>query len=204
MTKFDHNGERYARDAEVMAIVIEVMSERGYAGTSMQEIAARLGILKGSLYHYFSSKEELLMRILNESHEQVLAIDQRISEQGLSPLEELLEYLRESSVWYLANVERANIFFSDRRHLTGERLERANQLGRAFEIHIQNLIQKGQEQGQIRGDQDVRLISRFVMGTVNNVRFWPNRSSPGPDAVQMSETLVALTRSAISASPSTP
>ncbi|SDZ01476.1 transcriptional regulator, TetR family [Geodermatophilus africanus] len=193
--------ERRNRDDAVMAAAIEVMSARGYSATSIQDVADRVGVLKGSLYHYFSSKEELLFRIVEESHKQTSRIAEEVATMGLSPLEELLEYLRRSSIWYLENRDRANIFFTDRQHLTGDRLAESNEWGRFFERHIQALVAAGQANGEIRPDVELRLITRFLLGAVNNVRFWPSRSGKAFGVLEISEALVALTRSAVATAP---
>lgn len=191
--------QRRNRGAEVVQEGIQVISERGYSATSIQEVADRVGVLKGSLYHYFSSKEELLLRILGQSHEQTSVIAQDVTELNLPPFEELLEYLRRSSLWYIANVQRANIFFTETRNLTGDRLQLAKTWGRAFESHIQKLVIAAQEDGKIRGDQDPRLMTRFVIGAVNHVRNWPSRSGKAFSAEEIADTLVTLVRSALTA-----
>ncbi|TAP39099.1 TetR/AcrR family transcriptional regulator [Arthrobacter sp. S39] len=169
--------ERYNRDDNVIAAAISVMSEKGYASTSIQEVAERVGVLKGSLYHYFSSKEELLFRILEESHEQSREIHRAVIELDLPPVETLLLYVRRLSEWYLANIERANIFFTEMKHLSGERHVAAAGWGRAFERDISEQVIAGQADGSIRDDIDQRLLTRFIIGAVNNVRFWPSRRS---------------------------
>lgn len=187
------------RDASVIAAAIEVMSEKGYAATSIQEVADRVGVLKGSLYHYFDSKEELLSRILAESHASMQEIQAEIREQELRPYDELMEYIRRQTIWYLENRERANIYFTERRHLTEERRQRALEAGRAFEKYIQDLVIVAQEDGDIRQDQDHRLITRFLTGALNGVRFWPSRSGKQFSVEEIVEASVALVRSAISA-----
>ena len=62
------------RDQEVLSAAARVFHARGYADASVQHVADELGILKGSLYHYISSKEELLYRLLDETHEEVSRI----------------------------------------------------------------------------------------------------------------------------------
>jgi AcrR family transcriptional regulator len=52
------------RHAEILAAALELMAEQGYHGTSLRELAKRLGISQPSLYHYFSSKEELAEQII--------------------------------------------------------------------------------------------------------------------------------------------
>lgn len=189
--------QRRNRDMKVLEEAIHVISERGYAGTSIQEVADRVGVLKGSLYHYFSSKEELLFRILEQSHEETTEIAADVAQLGLPPLEELLEYLRRSSLWYVANIQRANIFFTEMRNLSGDRLSHAKGWGRQFESHIQQLVTSAQESGDLRGDQDPRLVTRFIIGAVNNVRNWPSRSGKAFSGSEIADALVALVRNAI-------
>jgi len=191
---------RRNRHANVIAAAIEVMSEKGYPATSIQEVADRVGVLKGSLYHYFPSKEELLVQILNESHQQNNDIMEAVQNLGLSAFEELLAYLRESARWYLANIDRANIFFSETKHLTGTRLEEAREYGRAYERYVQGLIRTAQNDGDIRDDIDDRLISRSVLGSINSVRFWPSRSGSQPfESEEIVDAFINLTRAAIQA-----
>ena len=190
--------ERYNRDDEVMAEAIAVISEKGYAGTSVQDVADRVGVLKGSLYHYFSSKEELLYRILAESFAQWSTNRDQAAALGLPPLDELIVYLRNSATWYLNNRQRANIFFTEMRNLTGDRLTEATAWGREFERATSDLVQAGQADGSIRSDLDQRLISRFILGAVNNIRTWPSRPS-GKQFTQpeLVDAFVDLVRDAI-------
>lgn len=195
--------ERRNRDDVVMASAIAVMSERGYAATSIQEVADRVGVLKGSLYHYFSSKEELLFRIINEAHEQNHAIAEAVTELRLEPVDELFEYLHRSCLSYLENVEVTNIYFAEARHLTGERRDIERAAAREFEKHIRDLVTEAQELGQITSPLDPRLLTRYVLGALNSVRSWPARPGSGksfPNA-EMAAAFVTMTRAAVGAPP---
>jgi AcrR family transcriptional regulator len=55
---------RESRWDELVAVAAEVFGEKGYRATTLSEIADRLGILKGSLYHYIETKEDLLFEVL--------------------------------------------------------------------------------------------------------------------------------------------
>ena len=191
------------RNSSVMAAAISVMSEKGYSGTSVQEVADRVGVLKGSLYHYFSSKEELLFRILDASHDESVAIADAVAAMGLSPLDELKEYLTRQSLWYLKNVERANIFFTESRNLTGDRRDLVKQRGLQFEKHMRDLIAAAQEDGQIRSKVDVRLLTRFVIGSLNNIRLWPSRSQGDFTDDQLVSALIELVLNGLEAKTST-
>src|SRR5262245_22773000 len=53
-----------ARDEEILRIAAEVIWKKGFAGAKLDDIAAAAGIVKGSLYHYFESKEEIYDRLI--------------------------------------------------------------------------------------------------------------------------------------------
>jgi len=50
---------------ELIRVALKLFRTRGYHKTSMAEIAAECGLLKGSIYHYYPSKEELMVAVLN-------------------------------------------------------------------------------------------------------------------------------------------
>src|SRR5699024_4782023 len=66
------DGKR-SRDKEVVEAAVKLFHEQGYASTSVQDIAESLGMLKGSLYYYIDTKETLLKRIFETSHEHMLS-----------------------------------------------------------------------------------------------------------------------------------
>ena len=57
---------KHARPEEITAAALEQFVERGYAGTRLEDVAARAGISKGTLYLYFESKEELFKAVVRE------------------------------------------------------------------------------------------------------------------------------------------
>ena len=59
------------RQHEVVAAAVKMFYESGYSETSVEDIANELGILKGSLYYYITSKEDLLYAIVREVHTEV-------------------------------------------------------------------------------------------------------------------------------------
>ena len=70
-------GERKPREerwAELIEVATEVFYEKGYDGASLQDIADRLGMPKGSLYYYIQSKEDLLFDVISSVHKDGLAV----------------------------------------------------------------------------------------------------------------------------------
>jgi AcrR family transcriptional regulator len=63
--------------ASVLAVAVELFNERGYDGTSMRDLADRLGIAKSAIYHHVAGKEELLSLALDRALGGLAALDQR-------------------------------------------------------------------------------------------------------------------------------
>src|ERR1700709_1858528 len=82
------------REREIIATAAEIFRKNGYADTSVQDVADAVGILKGSLYYYIDSKEDLLYRVLLEVHEDAQGWLSEIAEMDASPLEKISAYVR--------------------------------------------------------------------------------------------------------------
>ena len=112
--------DRHNRDAEITAAGISIFFEKGYPAATIQDVADRVGVLKGSLYHYISSKETLLMRILQGSHDQGMDIINTVRAMDVPPDERLWTYLDRLMLWYTDNLERCSLYFNEWRYLTGD------------------------------------------------------------------------------------
>jgi AcrR family transcriptional regulator len=77
-----------ARPAQITAAALEVFAEHGYRPATMQDIAKAAGITKGTIYLYFSSKEELFIAVLREQFQEMLDLLPEINyEPGQDPVE---------------------------------------------------------------------------------------------------------------------
>src|SRR5690606_19817134 len=64
---------REKRQTDILAAAREVFREKGYDDTAITEIAARAGLVEGSVYRFFESKRELLIRVVELWYEDVMA-----------------------------------------------------------------------------------------------------------------------------------
>lgn len=82
-----------ARPAELLAAALDLFVERGYAATRLDDVAARAGVSKGTLYLYFSSKEELFKAVIREGLVPIYQQGERMLEEHQGSAEELLRKL---------------------------------------------------------------------------------------------------------------
>ncbi len=82
-----------ARPAELTAAALELFVERGYSATRLDDVAARAGVSKGTLYLYFSSKEELFKAVVREGLLPVIERGERLSEEHTGSAGDLIRRL---------------------------------------------------------------------------------------------------------------
>jgi AcrR family transcriptional regulator len=86
----------------LLAVAVTVFNERGYDGTSMEDLARRLGISKSSIYYHVESKEELLALALDRALNGLFAVADEVKASG-GPAIQRLERLVRGSVAVLAD-----------------------------------------------------------------------------------------------------
>lgn len=187
------HGGRRNRGPEILDAAIRVFADKGYGAASLQDVADIVGVLKGSLYHYIDSKEDLLFRICADSHAHAAELMREATESAEDPLEQLRHYLHRLTMWNLTNIDRVTIYFNEGRWLTGERLDEVRRQGREFQAFIRVLIERASGAGQVRRTVDPRIHTQLILGSVNYMSSWYR-----PDGLFTPEEIAAaLTDSAI-------
>jgi AcrR family transcriptional regulator len=169
---------RQNRDAEVLDAAINVFCERGYAAATLQDVAQAVGMLKGSLYYYFDSKESLLFRILSDADEQVRVIFEEVLALEVTATERLRAFLLRHIQWYLNNLELARVTFHEWTSLTGDLLAEQKQRRRDYDDFVQRLIHDCQSEGTISSDLSVTLAANYLLGAINATPDWYRREGP--------------------------
>lgn len=158
---------QHRRDEEVLAAAAKVFAERGYSEASVQDVADELGILKGSLYHYIKTKEDLLFWLLEEVHRDVEEILEGVAgTEDIGPLERLALYVRRQVLYNLDNLQRISIYYHDMDRLGDERLKVVLDQRHAHERFVNKLIRQAQDEGLADADADARVLTNCLFGTV--------------------------------------
>ena len=88
-TKVDRTDQSSERRNQILAIAARLFASQGYAATTVRDIADEAGILSGSLYHHFSSKEAIFQEILRSFIDSLIAQNEAVIAQSNGPLESL-------------------------------------------------------------------------------------------------------------------
>lgn len=172
------------RWAEIVAAATATFAERGYDATSLQDIAHRTGILKGSIYHYIRTKSDLLAHIVRETHEMGLAQVRPIAVGPGTPRERLEGMIRAHVRFVCDNPERTAIFAHDRKRL--DPAERRTVLGNehAYRDLFEEVIAAGQADGSFDPQLNVRLTALHLLASLNALHhWWRSKGAIGSDAI---------------------
>jgi AcrR family transcriptional regulator len=160
------------RQQEIVEAAARVFHEKGYESTSIQDIADAVGILKGSLYYYITSKEDLLFEIIRGVHEEALKNLELTRELDGDALQKIRAFVVVHLTHNATNLVKMGVFFQDFRSLSGERREIIVKERDLYDHFLRDLIRQGQEQKIICPDIDPKLAAITVLGMMNWIYQW--------------------------------
>lgn len=156
---------------EILNSAAQIFSEKGYHGTSMQDIALSVNLQKASLYHHVSSKQEILFELLNQGLD-LLSSRVKYAIDGLEPPNERLHKAICAYLGTLAeHQELASVLLFEYRSLEPEYLNRHIPRRDQFEKIWRDLIQEGIDAG-IYSCQHPSLSARALLGELNWTVTW--------------------------------
>lgn len=172
------------REQEIIDAAIDIFHAKGYAATSVDDVAASVGILKGSLYYYMDSKEDLLRRIVEDVHSDVEEIMQEaVGRTDLPPLERLARYIEIQVDYNVRNIRRVRVYYHDYEQLSPERLEKVRKSRRTNEQLIVDIVKQAKEAGEVPAGLNERLATKTAFATIIWMYTWykPGGSVSGKD-----------------------
>lgn len=160
-------GSGPSRRAELLAIAGRLFAERGFRNTTVRDIADAAGILSGSLYHHFDSKESMVDELLDTFQQGLFAEYDDIEASDRTPLAKLEAVIRSSFDAIDQHHSEVAIFQNDATYLAGfDRFGYLIERNERFEKLWRGLLQEAVASGELRDDLDIDLVYRFIRDTV--------------------------------------
>ena len=185
---------RNSRD-DVVRAAGRLFAERGYHGTSMRDLGKELGLLGSSLYSHVSSKQDLLVdvveegaRLFEESAANALAVEGTAADRLRALIAGHVEVV-------IDNIDVSRTFLNEARMLDAEHRARIVAARDHYEEAFRSVIREGISDGSLGPDADPKIASIFILSMLNAIERWYR-----PDGELNSSALVdELTRFAQSA-----
>lgn len=165
--------KKESKTEEVYAIAARLFATKGYHATRIQDIADELGMLKGSLYYYFDSKEDLLVRLvqsrLGEAHQVIRGIVEGEGDAAAKlqcAIQEHLRLYQQSAHIY------ALFYYENLSQINEATAQIVHRLTYEYERLWHELVQTGVHEGSFRHDLDVAITVKAIMGMCNSTLLW--------------------------------
>ncbi len=160
-----------SRKDQILKTAARMFCDKTYHGTTLQDIAREVGMLKGSLYYHITSKEHLLADIISEAvhslHEGLV----RVENADLPPEQRLREIIREHVRFNADFREAGTLFLTERNVLASLEMDEVNRIiGRRNQL-LARTLREAADQGIFRAT-DIRLSSLAIIGLCNSLLFW--------------------------------
>ena len=161
----------------LLQVAVKLFNERGYDGTSMEDLSRKLGITKSAIYHHVPSKEELLRLSVDRALDGLFAVAAEATGLDGRAIDRL-EHLVRGSVLVLADrLPFVTLLLRVRGNTKVERAALARR--REFDLLVTDLVKQAEAEGDIRPDVDPAVTARLIFGMVNSLIEWyrPRRGS---------------------------
>jgi TetR/AcrR family transcriptional regulator, cholesterol catabolism regulator len=168
----DAAGESPPREQQVRAAALRLFRDKGYHATSMRDIAAEVGINKGSLYSYIRSKEDLLIPFFERAMGLLLAEIEAISaDESLTATERLKRAIKAHILNVTENLDILTVYLSEWRQLRADSLSTVRQQRERYAALFLTIVEDGVRRGEFRAI-DPRISALGMIGMCNYLFRW--------------------------------
>ena len=149
-----------------------LFAEKGFEGTSVQDVVVAAGVTKGAMYHYFSSKDDLLYEIYGRVlRMQMERLEKFVSQEG-SVEERLHAAAADVVATTIENLDSTTIFFRSLHQLSEEKQKEIRGERRRYHETFRAMVVEGQQSGVFREDVSADLCVDFFFGSVHHLPMW--------------------------------
>lgn len=184
--------EVVSRKVQIEGIATELFRKKGYAATSMRDLAQAVGMEAASIYSHIKNKEALLSSICFRLADAFMDAKKEMELQTM-PAPLLLQKAIEAHVRVITNnLDASAVFLHEWRHLSPEPLAEFIALRKAYENYLIRIIQQGKEEGKFQFEDEKIAVLSLLSG-LNWIYDWykpEGKLSPEQVAQNLSQLLL--------------
>jgi len=167
------------RRADIIRVAGELFAEHGYRATTVRDIGERVGMLSGSLYYHFKTKDEILHELMTAYEDELLA-KYASAVEGSGDFRSTFRCLLQAGLQAVVDhPDETAILHAELKYFTasGDFDYIKKMLTRIEDLYV-SAIEQGIAAGKIRPDVDPGLIYRMAMDVLKSASFWYDRYDP--------------------------
>jgi AcrR family transcriptional regulator len=165
--------------SSLLEVAVAVFTERGYDGTSMEDLARAAGLSKSSMYHHIEGKEQLLRLALERALDPLFAVTQEPQARDGRAVERLRHVMRREVEVLAELLPYVTLLLRVHGNTATERW--ALQRRREFDRFVAALVAQAAADGDLRADLDPAVVTRLLFGMINSLVEWyhPDHNGAG-------------------------
>jgi TetR/AcrR family transcriptional regulator, cholesterol catabolism regulator len=152
---------------EIVSAAAKIFRTKGYHAATIRDIAGEVGILKGSLYHHFESKEALLYLVVKEPIAQMFQTIAAIADADLTATEKLRRAILAHLEAFDRHYPHLFVYLREREAVKQRFREMIGFSPKDYERCWQQIIREGVVSGEFRADLDIPVASYGLLGMLN-------------------------------------
>jgi TetR/AcrR family transcriptional regulator, cholesterol catabolism regulator len=166
-------GKSELRREAIMQNALKIFDRRGFANTSLDDIARETGVKREAIYYYFGNRAEILLNIIRPQSEALVASLQTIAASTVSYRDKLYFAIRNHLEHFDRNclemtVSLRDVYLEDAKEVRRE----MTRIWRAYETSWTQIIAEGQRRGDIARSGDPKMIAFAILGMCNWLARW--------------------------------
>jgi AcrR family transcriptional regulator len=161
------------RREEILEVAAKLFASKGFEATSIRDIGNAAGILSGSLYHHFKSKEEMLHDLLKRFVGKLVPMYEEVIAEGDEVSKTLHGLITAGLKVSLENSPELTVIMLERKFLSrNPEFAYVNDVMLEVERIWYGVLQEGVRSGAFRKDLDVNLVLRLLMDLISSTVVW--------------------------------
>ncbi|ORJ57436.1 TetR/AcrR family transcriptional regulator [Geothermobacter hydrogeniphilus] len=163
--------EALSRREVILQEAARLFREKGYLAANLRELASRAGIQGGSIYHHFSSKQEILFQVMDDTMSDMITQLTACLEGAETPSQRLRRMMRFHIEYVVAGSDRTYITDDELRNLEPANYREVVAKRDRYQRIIEDILAAGREREGWRVT-DTKLITRAVIKICAGVATW--------------------------------
>jgi AcrR family transcriptional regulator len=162
-----------SKEQEIITVAARLFKEKGYRATTLEDIAAAVGMLKGSLYYYIRSKEELLYLVVRDPIRQAYNKLEEIVTSEAPVKVKIAQAIVNHMMVFHQHYPHIAVYLHDYHNL--KQLEKNTiETPRHYHQLWATLLEQGVATGEVRSDLNVKVTGYAILGMCNWIYRWYN------------------------------
>jgi AcrR family transcriptional regulator len=184
--------DRAAREREILEAAERIFGERGYQGTSMDDVAAQVGVSKPLIYQYYGSKDGLFLACIARLRGQLL---DTVADAVMAASDAEDSLYAGFLAWFRFLDEHPqawSVLVDEGMLSAGPAAEATDEVRAAFIELIATMVRMNVPAGRPVDDDEIQIVAQSISGATERLAIWRTRSSSPPTPEKVARTLQDL------------